>query len=479
MFLPLIWINRFHTIDYSRSIASAVTTPDQGTTYNVTLRNWHWSDGVPVTTKDIVYAFNLIKQLGTTYPGYGAGGMPDIIKSLTATDDTHFTVMLTHQVNADWFILDGLSQLEPFPAHIWSHYTLDQIWQEQSDPKFFQVVDGPLILQKLVVGVAAEFLPNPAYPGPKMHFDRFIMKFENSEGQELQAVESGDLDMSNVPFDLYDKARHLPGTYVVTLPPAYSWHQLIPNLANPATAFFKDVRVRQAIADAINQPEMIDLAMHGLGDPVYGPVPPYPDTFLSPAAKAGDYAVGYDPAKAKALLAAAGYTLGPDGIMQKDGRKISFTLMIPAGQTMRIEMAESMQQNLRAVGIQMLTHQVEINQIFSMVTSQPAAWEAALYANELSAFPSGEAFFATGSFYDDNGYSSKLMDQYIAASTTKPGLGGLFAYEDYASAQQPVIFLPVEKYAVLARNGIHGLQDFMSPTSSWSPEQIYCTGPAA
>jgi peptide/nickel transport system substrate-binding protein len=479
MFLPLIWINRFHTIDFSRSIASAVSTPDEGTTYNVTLRDWHWSDGVPVTTKDIVYAFNLIKQLGTTYPGYGAGGMPDIIKSLTVTDRKHFTVVLTHQVNSDWFILDGLSQLEPFPAHVWSHYTLDQIWQEQSDPKFFSVVDGPLVIKKLIVGVAAEFVPNPEYPGPKMHFNRFIMKFENSEGQELQAVESGDLDMSNVPFELYDKALHLPGTYVVTLPPSYSWHQLIPNLANPATAFFKDVRVRQAIADAINQKEMIDLAMHGLGDPVYGPVPPYPDTFLSPAAKAGDYAVGYDPAKAKALLAAAGYTPGPDGIMQKAGKRLSFTLMIPAGQTMRIEMAESMQQNLRAVGIEMLTHQVEINQIFSMVTSQPAAWEAALYANELSSFPSGEAFFATGSFYDDNGYSSKLMDQYIAASTNKPGLDGLFAYEDYASAQQPVIFLPVQKYAVLAREGIHGLQDFMSPTSNWSPEQLYCTGPAA
>jgi peptide/nickel transport system substrate-binding protein len=311
-----------------------------------------------------------------------------------------------------------------------------------------------------------------------MHFDRFIMKFMNSEGQELQAVESGDLDMSNIPFDLYDKAQHLPGTYVATLPPSYSWHQLIPNLANPATSFFKDVRVRDAIADAINQPEMIKLAMHGLGDAVYGPVPPYPDTFLSPAAKAGNYPVGYDPAKARALLAAAGYTPGPDGIMQKDGQKISFTVMIPAGQTMRIEMAEAMQQNLRAAGIDMRAHQVEINQIFSLVTSQPKAWEAALYANELSAFPSGEGFFATGSFYDDNGYSDPVMDRDIADSTDKPGLAGLFAYEDYASAQEPVIFLPVEKYAVLARDGIHGLQDFMSPTSSWSPEQLYCTAPA-
>jgi peptide/nickel transport system substrate-binding protein len=479
LFMPLIWINRFHTIDYSRSIASSITTPDQGKTYNVNLRSWHWSDGVPVTTQDVVYAFNLIKQLGTTYPGFGAGGMPDIIASLTATDATHFTVVLTHAVNPDWFILDGLSQLEPFPAHVWSHYTLDQMWQEQSDPAFFQVVDGPLIIKQLVVGVDAEFVPNPEYQGPKMHFDRLIMKFMNSEGQELQAVESGDLDMSNVPFELYDKAQHLPGTHLVTLPPAYSWHQLIPNMANPATKFFADVRVRDAIADAINQNDIIKLAMHGLGDPVYGPVPPYPPTFLSPAAVAGDYPVGYDPQKSRALLAAAGWQPGPDGILQKQGVKLEFTLMVPAGQTMRIEMAEAIQQDLRAVGIKMLTHQVELNQIFSLVTSRPSAWEAALYATEVAAFPSGEAFFATGSFFDDNGYTNPKMDQYIAASTTQPGLAGLFAYEDFASAQQPVIFLPVEKFAVLARDGIHGLRDFMSPTSSWSPEQLYCTSPAA
>jgi len=479
IFMPLIWINRFHTIDYSRSIASAVTSPDNGKTYDVTLRDWHWSDGTQVTTQDVLYAFALIKQLGTTYSGYGAGGMPDIIASLTASDATHFTVILKHPVNPDWFILDGLSQLEPFPAHIWSHYSVDQIWQEQSSPSFFQVVDGPLLIKKLVVGVDAEFVPNPAYQGPKMHFDRFIMKFMNSEGQELQAVESGDLDMSNVPFDLYDKARRLPGTYVVTLKPTYSWHQLIPNMANPATKFFGDVRVRDAMADAINQQDIIKLAMHGQGVEDHGPVPTYPDTFLSPVEKAGQYPVGYNPAKARALLAAAGYTPGPDGIMQKSGAKLTFTAMIPAGQPLRIEMAETIQQDLRAVGIDMQTHQVELNQIFSLVTSQPHAWEAALYAQDMPAYPSGEGLFATGAFFNDNGYSSPTMDKYIAASTDQPGLAGLYAYEDYASGQQPIIFLPNEKYSILARDGIHGIQDFISPMDNWSPEQLYCTAPAA
>jgi peptide/nickel transport system substrate-binding protein len=475
MFEQLLWINRYHEIDWTRSIASAVTTPDHGKTYNVTLRAWHWSDGVAVTADDVAYTFQLIKQLGSTYPGYGTGGMPDLIASLTVQDATHFTVTLTKPVNSNWFILNGLAQLQPLPAHVWRHYTLDQIWQNQTSPAFFSVVDGPLKIQSLNMGLDAVFVPNPAYEGGKMHFNRFIMKFMDNADAEMQAVESHDLDMSNIPFPLWDQAQHIPGFHVVTLPPSYSWHELIPNMANKSTTFFADIRVRQAIADAISQPEMINLAMHGQGIPVYGPVPPEPVTFLSPAARAGDYAVGYNPAKAKALLAAAGFTPGLDGILQRQGHKLSFTLLVPAGQAMRIEMAESMQANLSAVGIEMKVHQVEFNQMLALMVGSPQAWQAILIAESLTAYPSGEGFFVTGAYYNNNGYSSSNMDKYITESTDEPGLDGLFAYEDYADEQQPVIFLPVEKYAILARDGLDGVNDFINPLGYWAPEKLYCT----
>lgn len=475
LFEQLLWINRFHEIDWTRSIASAVSTPDHGKTYNVTLRPWHWSDGVPVTTVDVAYTFNLIKQLGPTYPGYGSGGMPNLIDSLTVQDATHFTVTLKKPVNSTWFILNGLGQLQPLPAHVWHKYTLDQIWQNQSSSAFFNVVDGPLKIQTLDLGQDAIFTPNPTYEGGRMHFSHFIMKFMDNADAEMQAVESNDLDMSNIPFPLWTQAQHIPGFHVVTLPPSYSWHELIPNMANKSTKFFADVQVRQAIADAINQPEMIKLAMHGQGIAVYGPVPPAPATFLSPQARAGYDAVGYNPAKAKALLAQAGFTPGLDGILQRQEQKLSFTLLVPAGQAMRIEMAESMQANLRAVGIEMKLHQVEFNQMIALMVGAPQAWQAILVAENLSAYPSGEGLFVTGAYFNNNGYADTKMDKYIAASTDAPGLDGLFAYENYAEEQQPVIFLPVETYAILARNGLHGVRDFINPLGYWAPEKLYCT----
>jgi peptide/nickel transport system substrate-binding protein len=475
MFMQLIWIDPQHHIDYSRSLASAVATPDNGTTFNVALRPWHWSDGVPVTAQDVLYTFNLAKSLGDTWTANGSGGMPDIIKSFTITDPTHFTIVLKRQVNPDWFILDGLTTLEPVPAHIWRHYTGDQIWQNQSSPAFFKVVDGPLIVTQLAIGLDAVFVPNPNYEGPKLHLTRFIMKFINGEGTELQQAQSGDIDMANLPFDLFDLGSHIPGLHLVTLPPGYGYNEFIPNIANTEIPYFADVRIRQAIAAAIDQNQIIGLAMHGQGLPVYTAVPPVPDTFLSPAARAGAEPDGYNPARAIALLEQAGFTPGPGGIRQNHGTKLSFTAVLAAGRPEAIEIAEAVQQNLRAVGIDLKVHQIEFNQLLALLAGPPNGWQAMFIGNTINAYPSGENGFLTGSFYDQNGYGNAQMDKYINQSTYQPGLDGLFAFEDFSAVQQPVIFLPVEKYTVIVRDGLHGVDNFISPLGYWAPDALYCT----
>ncbi len=479
IFAPLLWINRFHEIDYARSIASAVSTPDNGKTYDVTLKPWRWSDGVAVSSADVLYTYHLIQALGQAYAGYGQGGVPDLIASVTAPDASHVQVVLKHAVNPQWFILNGLGQLSPLPFHVWGRYSTDEIWQAQSDPAFFRVGDGPLLPVALNIGIDAVFVPNPLYPVGKMNFSRFVMRFSTAEGQELQAVQSGELDMSNIPFALYAKALTLPGDRVVTLPPSYSWHELIPNMANASTRFFGDVRVRQALADAIDQKRIVQLVMHGLGSPVYGPVPPYPDTFLSPAARAGQYPVGYDVAKARKLLAQAGFTPGKDGMLQKNGQRLAFTLLIPAGPPVSIEIAESIQQDLQAVGITMKVRQMEFNQLLAVMAGQPQKWQAILLGMTLGPYPSGEELFTQGAALNNNGYASAEMDRLIKQSTDEPGLAGLFAYQDFASAQQPVIFLPNERYSVLVRNGLHGVRDFLNPLGAWAPEKLYCTQESA
>ncbi len=475
LYLGLIWLDADRQIDWGRSLASAITTPDQGLTYLVTLRPWHWSDGVPVTTADITYTFQLIKRMGTTYPGYGTGGMPDIIKSLDVIDATHFKVVLTHRVNSLWYIYNGLGQLEPLPRHSWSHYTLDQLWQAQSTPGFFNVVDGPLQVQRLDVGLEAVFVPNPAYEGPRMHFERLIFRFVESNGAAIQALQSGDLDMANLPDSLWNATQNLPGIYKTALPPSSGWNEIDLNFMNPATAYLKDVRIRDAMQDAIDQPAMVRLVFHGAGTMVLGALPPLPPNFLSPALRAGHFPVGYDPGKAKALLAQAGFTPGPDGILRKNGKKLSFDTLYSSGDADIEQEAELMQADLRAVGIDMKLRQIEFNQELALFNGPPDGWQTAIIGETVGAYPTGEASYQTGGGENIEGYSDPEMDKLIEASMNEPGLDGLYAYEDYLMAQQPVITYPESDVIVLARDRIHGIAGFVDSEANYYPDKLYCT----
>jgi peptide/nickel transport system substrate-binding protein len=480
LYQPLIWVNaNTGEIDWSRSIASAVSTPDNGTTYDMTLRPWRWSDGVPVTTADVAYTFKLIKALGATYAAYGAGGMPGIVKSLNIISPTQFQVVLTHQVNPTWFIYNGLSQLQPLPEHSWGKDTVDQIFQAQSSPAFFSVVDGPLKARRLDIGLDLVLVPNPAYDGPKLHFRRLIFKFLESDGAALQGVEAGDLDMANAPLPLWGAVQHLPGLKLITLPPGDDYNEIALNFRNQAVSFFRDVRVRDAMADAIDQATMVKLIDHGLGVQIWGPVVPVTPIFLSPEMRAGHYPVGYDPAKARALLRAAGYSPGPDGIMQKDGQKLSFTYLMLTGDAVVQQIAELTQADLAKIGIRMKVREIEFNQMLALVANPTADWQAAGFAENTGGYPTGEELFGTNAALNSGGYSEPEMDRLIKASTEASGLSGLYAYETYASAQQPVIFQEREQTSILARDNIHGIKTFVDAAGNYYPDQLTCTAEGA
>ena len=87
--------------------------------------------------------------------------------------------------------------------------------------------------------------------------------------------------------------------------------------------------------------------------------------------------------------------------------------------------------------------------------------------------------FATGAGQNAGGYSDAKMDRLITASTETPGLSGLYAYENYASAQQPVIFQAAGLPSVLSRDTIYGVKNFVDAGGIYYPDQLYCSGGSA
>ncbi len=476
LYPDLLWINRFSQIDWSRSLATAVTTSADNTTFTVTMRPWVWSDGVPVTASDSAYFFELAKKLGPTWPGYGGGGLPDIVKSFTVLSPSQFQVVTKHPVNPKWFIYNAIAGLIPLPEHVWRKYSLDQQFQLQSTPSFYDVVDGPLKLKSIVIGQDAVFVPNPAWPGPKMHFSRLVFRFLQGDGASVQGVESGETDEGQLPTTLFSSVKNVPGVHVEVLEQGLTENVLNLNFKNPDMAPFKDVRVRQAAEDAIDQEAIEQGLEHGDGDVAYGPVPHSMTAFLSPAMRKGIYPVGYDLANARALLAQAGYTPGADGIMQKDGRRLSFTELEETGTQAALENIEIVQADLLRAGIEMKIHEMEFNQILTLMSSSPNDWDASSDGTGIGYYPSGEGSFQTGAFQNMSAYSDPKMDRLINDNINEPGDDNLFAYETYVSEQQPVIFLPRSRPVVLVSNRLHGIADFINPIGMYAPDKLYCSG---
>jgi peptide/nickel transport system substrate-binding protein len=471
MYMGLIWINRFQQIDWSRSLASAITTLDTGKVYQVTLRP-HWSDGVAITSADIAYDLRLMRQL---YQSAGNGGMPGIIKSLIVRDPTHFDIVLSHRVNPRWFITNGLAQLLPLPARDLARYSIDQLQQMQSTPGFFKIVDGPLKISRMDVGQDLVLVPNPDYPGPAPHFRQLIFRFIESDNSALQMIEASELDIAPLPLALWNAMHNILGVQIEFLDPRAIYYHMFLNFNNPEVTFFHDVEVRPAMQDAIDQQAMINLLFHGHGMKTLAPLDPSQAAFLAPALQAGHYPVGYDPVRAETLLRADGYAAGPDGIMVKNGKRLSFTSLIPSGSTQSLLMAEMVKAQLRAMGIEMNLRQLDINQLVAEVYGGAPGWQTAYLYTIGGGYPTGELDFATGGALNAGGYSDPEMNQLIQASIDEEGMDHLYTYEVYASAQVPVIFgIAPPNVVFLVRNRLHGVNQFYDPAGQLAPEQLTC-----
>jgi len=116
------------------------------------------------------------------------------------------------------------------------------------------------------------------------------------------------------------------------------------NLRRP---MFQDLRVRQALAQAVNVPQMIKYIIYGRGvqsNGIYTPQVWFYDPKVKP--------LSYDPKASKSLLEQAGWKPGPDGIRVKDGKRLSFTLLANNGNEVRRDISTLVQDDLKQVGIE-------------------------------------------------------------------------------------------------------------------------------
>ena len=172
----------------------------------------------------------------------------------------------------------------------------------------------------------------------------------------FQALAAGKLDMLNLTPDQWVRRGSDPlfssGKFRRFKYPALSYSYIGYNQKSP---LFRDRRVRQALTMLVDRKRIIRDVMNDLAIPVKSPFPPgsrYSDPELEPWP--------FDPARAKRLLAEAGWKDDDgDGILEKDGRKFSFTMLQIANHPTQIRMFPLIKESFGAAGIEMKIQTLE------------------------------------------------------------------------------------------------------------------------
>ena len=195
---------------------------------------------------------------------------------------------------------------------------------------------GPFVLKGAERGVGLEFVANPHYykPGlPKMRGVQATVYAD--ETLRVAALQAGDVDLIEyVPWQSMAAIEANPALVLQTTEGPFM--NLLFN--GRAGTPFADARVRQAVAHAIKRDEVVRAAFFGRGSPLES-IPIARNSPFYDTGRARRYA--YDPEKARALLAAAGF---PNGF--------STSLLSTSTYGMHKDTAEIVQQNLAAIGIQ-------------------------------------------------------------------------------------------------------------------------------
>jgi peptide/nickel transport system substrate-binding protein len=471
LFRPLVWIGQDDTMDTARSLAASVESLDGNTRIRVVLKPWRWSDGVPITSDDVLFTWQLIEQLGPLFAYVGQGGIPDRVSELRVIDAHTVEFQLARPVNPDWFTLNGLSNVPPLPRHAWGNMDKTAMWRRSTDPSLTRVVDGPFLLTEYELDRYAALRPNPLYGGAPARLARLVIAFSEG-GDPVAILRSDEWDMAQIPTALLGADSKLAGFTAIRLPESFSYLMAIFNFHNDRVDFFRDVRVRQALADATDQATMIKMVYNGYSHEIRIPVPVLPPTWLSPAVRSRSIPVHYDPDMARAELEAAGWRRGPDGIRVRDGKRLEFSIIASADQAERLMLLQLWKSQLRAVGVDIAIKLEDFPVLNAEIGCQCDSWDAALLANTVPGVPDGSGNFDTNGT-SAGGYSNPEMDKLIAESDEASGPQALFAYEDYLAREQPVITLPQAGFLIQAANRLGGVERFVNPQGFWAPEELW------
>lgn len=317
-------------------LATAWAVSSDGLQYTFTLRKGvKWHDGKPFTSADVAHSIGLLKQ----YHPRGRATFSSVAE--VRTPDAYTAVLVLSKPVP--YLLTALSASESpiVPKHLYETGKADA-----NPANNAPIGTGPFIFKEWVRGSHVTYERNPDYwDSPKPYVDRLIVRFIPDAAARAAAIEKGEVHLSpGTPVPLGDVERLRAKPNLVFEPNGYQYINNVSriefNLENPA---LQDLRVRQAIAHAINRQVVQKTVWYGQGQLIRGPVHPALKKFYVPDLPV----LPHDVKQAEALLDAAGFTRG------KAGGNLRLKLaVVPIPNEGGQRTAEYLKQSLGRIGIE-------------------------------------------------------------------------------------------------------------------------------
>ena len=360
MFLPLVELSP--DMEFEGMLADSITAEDERNFLVHIDEEAVWSDGQPVTADDVVYtALRLCSPvIGNTammyyvFEGVGDDGYveegADHVDGIVKVDDKTVRFTTKDPMSLITFNSSYARYLMTLPKHVLEGVAEADLasydWFNHPD-----VVSGPFRVTEFDKDHYISYEANEAYFKGAPAIDRLNIRIV--EGSQLLAgLQSGEIDitqntMSAIPLEDYESIQALENVEASFGDPITNQSVFI------RTENIPDARVRQAMVYAIDRQQILEQLLKGNGEVSEGflsSASPYYDDTIEP--------LGYDPEKAKALLAESGW----------DGSQV-LRFCVDSGDSTFVNAASIIVAQWAAVGIQAQIQTMDINSLMSTAGS--------------------------------------------------------------------------------------------------------------
>jgi peptide/nickel transport system substrate-binding protein len=394
-----------------------------------------WSDGTPLTAKDVEYTFNRV--LNGEYEQTNYGSYVENITKVEATDDT--TVVFT--VSQPSPIMEKL-YVYILPQHIWSEIDETEVtsYKNEGTPEEPTVGGGSFVMIERKVGQFIRMQANDNYYGGRPAIDELVFRIYKNEDALGQALKSGEIDFaSGLSANVLKSLEGTEG--ITTVNAIYSgFNQIAFNTGaalddgtpiGDGNPLLKDVKLRQALQWAVDRQALVDRVLGGFGSEGTTVIPPiYENLHLEPADQ-----FGFDPERAKALLDDAGYAEGPDGVrVDSEGNELRFRLFSRSDSPTSQKSAEFVKSYFEAVGVAVDLKVVSEDALIEIVgqgnfdmfewgwvVEPDPNYQLSTFTCANRSYKDGEDIFAnlSDSFYCDEEYDALFEQQSVETDSAK------------------------------------------------------------